>query len=62
MRPRVSIAIPTYNQAQFIGQAVSSALMQDYPNLEVIVVDDASTDPQALDALAPFEMMNACAL
>jgi len=41
---KVSIMIPTYNQGQFIGQAVGSALAQTYPNLEVIVCDDASTD------------------
>jgi glycosyltransferase involved in cell wall biosynthesis len=43
-QPKVSILIPTYNQAQYIKQAIDSALGQDYPNLEVIVSDDASTD------------------
>ena len=43
-RPRVSILIPTYNQAAFVDQAVASALAQDYHSLEVIVGDDASTD------------------
>lgn len=42
--PRVSVLIPTYNQEQFIGHAIMSALAQDYPSLEVIVADDASTD------------------
>ena len=41
---RVSIMIPTYNQASYIGEAIASALAQDYPYLEVIVGDDASTD------------------
>jgi glycosyltransferase involved in cell wall biosynthesis len=36
--------IPTYNQAAFIREAIDSALAQTYPNLEVIVGDDASTD------------------
>lgn len=42
--PAVTIIIPTYNQAAVLEQAVSSALMQDFAGLEVIVVDDASTD------------------
>lgn len=42
--PKVSIMIPTYNRAHFLGEAIESALMQDYPNLEVIVSDNASTD------------------
>jgi len=42
--PRVSIIIPAYNQAQFLGEAVSSALAQTYQDCEVIVIDDGSTD------------------
>ena len=42
--PKVSIMIPTYNRAHFLAEAIESALMQDYPNLEVIVSDNASTD------------------
>ena len=41
---KVSIAITVYNQAHYIGQAVESALAQDYPNLEVVVSDNHSTD------------------
>ena len=43
-QPKVNIMIPTYNQSEFIGEAVMSALAQSYENLEVIVGDDASTD------------------
>lgn len=42
--PKVSIIIPTYNRANYLSQAIESALAQDYPNLEVIVSDNASTD------------------
>lgn len=41
---KVTIAIPTYNQERFVLDAIQSALAQDYPNLEVVVVDDASSD------------------
>jgi len=44
MLPKVSIIIPVYNQERYIKQCVESALSQDYENLEVIVVDDGSTD------------------
>ena len=36
--------IPTYNQEKFIAEAIDSALMQSYKNLEIIVGDDASSD------------------
>ena len=41
---KVTIMIPTYNQAAFICKAIDSALAQTYPNLEIIVGDDASKD------------------
>jgi glycosyltransferase involved in cell wall biosynthesis len=45
--PLVSICIPTYNRAGMIGDAIQSALSQTYPSLEVVVVDNASTDHTA---------------
>jgi len=50
---RVSILIPTCNQAALVARAVESALAQDYPDLEVVVCDDASTD-RTPDVLARF--------
>ncbi len=44
MSPKISVIIPSYNAARFVSEAVSSALCQTLPPLEVIVVDDGSTD------------------
>lgn len=44
MSSPVSIIIPCYNQARFLGDALDSALAQDYDSLEIVVVNDGSTD------------------
>jgi glycosyltransferase involved in cell wall biosynthesis len=42
--PLVSVILPTYNRAYIISRAISSVLNQTYRNLELIVIDDGSTD------------------
>ena len=42
--PLVTIGIPTYNRASLVGRAIDSALAQDYPQLEIVVSNNASAD------------------
>jgi glycosyltransferase involved in cell wall biosynthesis len=42
--PKVSVLIPTYNSAPFLDEAIQSVLNQSYPDFELIIVDNKSTD------------------
>lgn len=55
--PLISIIMTTYNRDRFLVEAVESILAQDYPNIELILVDDASTKPEALAELARAEAL-----
>jgi len=53
--PRISVIIPAYNTARLIGAALDSALQQSFQDLEILVVNDGSTDtPELEQVLAPY--------
>lgn len=47
--PRVSVIVPSYKTASFIGETLDSVFAQDYPNYEIIVVNDGSPDTPDLE-------------
>ena len=51
--PIISIVMPCYNRETLVGRAIQSCLTQDYPNLEIVVIDDASTD-QSVQVVSGF--------
>ena len=53
--PRVSVIVPARNEAKHIAQCIASILASNYPNLEVVVVDDHSTDGTAALARAAVD-------
>lgn len=52
--PLVSIVVPCYNHARYVKQCIESILAQTYPNIELLVIDDGSSDesPRILEELA----------
>jgi glycosyltransferase involved in cell wall biosynthesis len=55
--PLVSVAVPHYNLGQFLPEALASLAAQTYPHLEVLVIDDGSTDPYSQAVFAQQESL-----
>ncbi len=43
-KPMISVIVPVYNTEAYLVRCLDSLLMQTYPNLEILLIDDASTD------------------
>ena len=52
--PKISVVIPSYNQGQFLEETISSVINQQYPNLELFVVDGGSND-NTVDVIKKYE-------
>ena len=55
--PLVSIVIPVYNREKYVGITLDSVIKQSYTNLEIIVVNDGSTD-KSLEILKSYELVD----
>lgn len=53
--PLISVAMATYNGSRFLKEQLDSLLSQTYPNIEIIVVDDCSTD-NTVEILKEYEL------
>ena len=53
--PLISVILATYNGSRFLWEAIESVLYQDYNNLELIVIDDSSTDIEVWNILERYK-------
>lgn len=54
-RPKVSVIVPVYNNGRFLRECFDSLIGQSLKDLEIIIIDDGSTEAEALDIMAEYE-------
>jgi glycosyltransferase involved in cell wall biosynthesis len=55
MQPKVSFIVPYFNAGSTIQETIDSILNQSYPNYDIWIVNDGSTDPESIEKLKVFE-------
>lgn len=56
--PLISVIIPTYNTGHYLRECLDSVVQQTYSNLEILVVDDCSTDPETLEIIVEYQKLD----
>jgi glycosyltransferase involved in cell wall biosynthesis len=57
--PTISIVVPSYNQGRFLEETLRSILLQNYPSIELIIIDGGSKD-ETVDIIKKYEPWIAC--
>ena len=47
-QPKISVIVPVYNIEEYLKKCITSIIEQNYKNIEIILIDDGSTDKSAL--------------
>ena len=55
VKPLVSVCCAYYNRSEFLRSTINGLLAQDYPNFELVVVNDGSTDPAVRSILDSYQ-------